>query len=417
MAPEVATFLRGGEWERGAHFPAKPSADLYAFGALLYEALTDCHPFNPRLPAEMLLLAIELVPPAEPLQLDPRVPSALSELVMRLLAKDPEQRPPSARAVHGELVRMLEREGDTEAWRAPYAFAMASEEAPPVKARGSGPPASPERQSPVAAGADGREGAEPEAGRHREGWRRGLAVLALILLLLLGIGWGVVRTACASVEEAACSGAASTALVEPAPFEKGCDSLRFSTSRSFGETLALFCAATRFLACAGAPVRPDTGGFLEQCPPEARQTAVRLGFEGRPFTNVELTTVTDAGVGETGLRNVRSGPVEGWMILPGERIYRVTGEARVLPDRVYVQFDRIYLDALYPTPGRAPSPICGVVVSERDRTKFGVQTHAASPARGVEVDPAKVDPSPDATVINAPMVDTYVQLPGRRFPD
>jgi serine/threonine-protein kinase len=416
MAPEVSAFLRGGEWERGAHFPAKPSADLYAFGALLYEALTDCHPFNPRLPAEMLLLAIELVPPAEPGQLDPRVPPGLGELVMQLLAKQPEQRPPTARAVHEELTRLLEREGDTEAWKAPYAFAPASEEAPPLKAPGSGPPVSPERQAPGTAGVSGRAGAEPGAGRHRGNWRRGLAVLVLIPLLLLGIGWGVVRTVCAPVKEEACSGAASTALVAPAPSEKGCDSLRFSTPRSFGETLALICVATRFLACAGAPVRPEVGGFLERCPPEARQTAVRLGFEGRPFTNVELVTVTDAGVGKTGLRNVRSGPMEGWMILPDERTHRVTGEVKVLPDRVYVWFDRIYLDALYPTPGRVPSPICGVVVSERDLTKFGVQTHAASPARGVEVDPVKVDPSPDATVINAPMVDTYVQLPGRHFP-
>lgn len=428
MPPEVATFLREGEWERGAHFPARASADLYAFGALLYEALTDCHPFNPRLPAEMLLLAIELVPPAAPRQLDPRVPQALSELVMRLLAKEPEQRPASARAVHEELVRMLEREGDTEAWTEPYAFAPASEEAPPVQASpapavdaapsihpdGDTPPPS-GREAEVAAGTLESGSAKRESGSPRKGWKRGLAVFAFVLLLL-GIGWGVVRTACAPVEESVCTGAESTALVEPAPSEKGCDSLRFSTSRSFGETLALLCAASRFLACAGAPVRPDVGGFLERCPAEAGQTAVRLGFEGHPFTDVELVTVTDAGVGETGLRNVRSGPMEGWMVLPDERIYRVTGEAKVLPDRVYVQFDRIYLDALYPTPGRVPSPICGVVVSERDRTKFGVQTRATSKAKGDEVDPAKVDPSPDATVINAPLVDTYVQLPGRRFP-
>jgi serine/threonine-protein kinase len=432
MPPEVATFLREGEWERGAHFPARASADLYAFGALLYEALTDCHPFNPRLPAEMLLLAIELVPPAAPRQLDSRVPPALSELVMRLLAKEPEQRPPSASAVHEELVRMLEREGDTEAWTAPYAFASASTEAPPVEARpepsvdaassihtdgGTPPPSGSEAE--VAAGAPEPGSGKREAGAPRKGGKRGLAVVALVLLLL-GIGWGVVRTVCASVLVGTCSGAASTALVLPAPSDKGCDLLPRSTPKPLSKPLALLCAVSaHVLACVGAPVRPDVGGFLERCPPEARQTAVRLGFEKRPFTSVELTTVTNAGrVEREGYRNVRSGPMEGWMYLPDGSIRQVSGEAKVLPDRVYVQFDRIYLDGVYPTPGRVPSPFCAVVVSERDRTRFGVLTYAASPDEGgAGVDPAQVEHGADTTVLNAPMVDTYVQLPGHHFPE
>ncbi|WP_158502153.1 serine/threonine-protein kinase [Vitiosangium sp. GDMCC 1.1324] len=443
MPPEVAAFLRGGEWEQGAHFPAQPAADLYAFGALLYEALTDCHPFNPRLSPEKLLLAIEFLPPVEPVQLDPRVPPGLNELVMRLLAKAPEQRPPSARAVHEELVRMLEREGDTEAWTALYAFPTTRDgagpraEAQPGEGAGTpevleaprhptassrqatdDSPPSPERDAPVVSETVGPNSTGREARWYRKGWGRALVVLALFLLLL-GIGWGFIRTLCASVLEGACSGAASTALAPPAPSEEGCEPLHFSTPRSFRETLALLCAvSTHFLACTGAPVRPDVGGFLERCPPEARLTALRLGFGKRLFTAVELTTVTDAGLGKTSLRNVRSGPMEGWIFLPDESIRRVTGEAKVLPDRVYVQFDRIYLDGLYPsTPGRMATPICAVVVSDLDRTKFGVLTHAALPDEGVEVDPSKVDRIPDAAVINAPMVDTYVQVPDRHFPE
>lgn len=430
MPPEVATFLRGGEWERGAHFPARASADLYAFGALLYEALTDCHPFNPRLPAEMLLLAIELVPPAAPRQLDPRVPPELSGLVMRLLAKEPEQRPPSAWVVHEELARMLAQYGDTEAWTVPYAFAPASEEAPPVEAspepaapgihldEGTPPPSGGEAEG--AAGTPESDGAKRESGVPREGWGRGLALSALVLLLL-GIGWRAVRTVCASAAVGTGSGAASTALALPAPSDEGCDLLPCSTPKPLSKPLALFCAVSaHFLACVGAPVRPDVGGFLERCPSEARQTAVRLGFEKLPFTQVELTTVTNAARLETeGYRNVRSGPMEGWMLLPDKSIRRVAGEAKVLPDRVYVQFDRIYLDGAYPaTPGRVPTPICAVVVSERDWTKFGVLTYAASPDEGGQgVDPAKVEHGADTTVLNAPMVDTYVQLPGRRFPE
>ena len=111
--------------------------------------------------------------------------------------------------------------------------------------------------------------------------------------------------------------------------------------------------------------------------------------------------------------------MEGWMLLPDKSIRRVVGEAKVLPDRVYVQFDRIYLDGAYPaTPGRVPSPVCAVVVSERDWTKFGVLTYAASPDEGGSgVDPARVEHGADTAILNAPMVDTYVQLPGRHFPD
>jgi serine/threonine-protein kinase len=36
---------------------------------------------------------------------------------------------------------------------------------------------------------------------------------------------------------------------------------------------------------------------------------------------------------------------------------------------------------------------------------------------GAEIEPAKVMyRGPDAAILNAPTVETYVQLPGRRFP-
>ncbi|MFY0527106.1 serine/threonine-protein kinase [Archangium gephyra] len=248
MPPEVAAFLRGGEWEQGAHFPASPAADLYAFGALLYEALTDCHPFNPRLPLDKLLLAIEFLPPVEPGQLDPRVPPGLGELVMRLLAKEPAQRPPSAKAVHEELMGLLEREGESEPWKEPYAFATHG----PGDAEVAEPDPSPKQDAQEA----GPDGAKREAGRPREKWWWALAGLAAVLLLL-GIGWGHVRTVSASALEAVCSGAAPTALVSPAPFEKGCEALHFSTPKSLGETLTLVCAASvHFLACSGASRPP-----------------------------------------------------------------------------------------------------------------------------------------------------------------
>lgn len=415
MPPEVAAFLRGGEWEEGANFPASPAADLYAFGALLYEALTDCHPFSPRLPLDKLLLAIELVPPVEPGRLDPRVPPDLGGLVMRLLAKEPAQRPPSARAVHEELMRLLEREGDTEPWKEPYGFAThEAGDGPPVEREEAGPPSSPGREAQES----GTGGAEREAGRSW-GAREWMLVGLALVLLLLGIGWGHVRTVFASTLEAVCSGAAPTALVPPAPFDKGCEALHFSTPRSLGETLTLVCAASvHWLACTGAPVRPDPEGFLERCSPEARLTAERLGFEKKPFTDVELATGIDVGAGSIdNILNFRSGPVEGWVELPDGKIHWMTGRAKVYQDRIYMEFDRIYLDALHPIRGRVASPLCAVAVDD-DWRKLGVENYEPGMRAYDEyVDPAKVVfRGPDAATLPTRMVDIYVQLPGRRFP-
>jgi serine/threonine-protein kinase len=409
MSPEVAAFLRGGEWEAGVSFPAHPAADLYAFGALLYEALTDCHPFNPRLPAEKLLLAIEFLPPVEPARLDPRVPPELNALVMRLLAKEPELRPPSARAVHEELTRLLERDGDTEPWRVPYGF-------PPAR----GEKASPEVRllpavsaTALAAEQPVEERPPPEEGTSRPlvGRRRWLAVFALVLVLL-GLGSWLVRVA-------------PTDKGTPPMFSSATDEASCPPSFTFPRSLREVCvllgacaASVNLLACARAPVRPDTGGFLERCPPEALETATRLKL-GR-IAGVELVTPTWAGVEEDEAFNVRTGPMEGWMnvadIMSDEIVaHRVTGEAKVFPDRVYIQFDRIYLDQTHPTPGRVPTPICAVAVHDYGE-EFGVPTFAARPNGGVEVDPAKVDRSPDATVINSKGIPVYIQRPGVRFP-
>ena len=77
-------------------------ADLYALGMLTYEALSGAHPFARRTPEG--LLAAQLTELPVPLaEHRPEVPPALSDLVQRLLAKDPEERPPSADAVLAEL--------------------------------------------------------------------------------------------------------------------------------------------------------------------------------------------------------------------------------------------------------------------------------------------------------------------------
>lgn len=187
-------------------------------------------------------------------------------------------------------------------------------------------------------------------------------------------------------------------------------------SRPLSGLCALLCtcaASAHLAACATTPVRPDMGLILEQCPPEARATASRLGLH--PIMQVELETITCAGSKDSlkdcaNAVNVRTGPVVGLMLLNDEQALKVTGEAKVFPDRVYISFDRVY-----PTPEGPPVPFCGVALND-NRDRFGVTTHAAlPPTLGLDIDPAKVDRSPDATVLRWPIVYTYVQSPEGSF--
>jgi serine/threonine-protein kinase len=86
--------------EQGAGDPAADHrADIYAFGCMAYEVLTGAPPFSGRPPAS--LLAAHAVAAPEPLaHRRPDVPAALADLVMRCLAKRPDDRPPTAEILH-----------------------------------------------------------------------------------------------------------------------------------------------------------------------------------------------------------------------------------------------------------------------------------------------------------------------------
>lgn len=77
-------------------------SDLYAFGCVLHELLTGSTPFGATGPVAMMTAHLNKAPVA-PGTLRPDVPAALDALVLRLLAKAPEDRPASAAEVHDAL--------------------------------------------------------------------------------------------------------------------------------------------------------------------------------------------------------------------------------------------------------------------------------------------------------------------------
>ncbi|MGF1472531.1 MAG: Stk1 family PASTA domain-containing Ser/Thr kinase [Rubrobacteraceae bacterium] len=83
--------------------PVRPQSDLYSLGVVLYEMLTGELPYDAETPIGIAMKHVngELRPPIE---LDPSIPAGINAVVMRLLARNPEERYPDA----ATLIRDLE---------------------------------------------------------------------------------------------------------------------------------------------------------------------------------------------------------------------------------------------------------------------------------------------------------------------
>jgi serine/threonine-protein kinase len=86
--------------------PVDARSDVYAAGVLLYQLVTGRMPFRGESPIEVILQHIER-PPRPPRELVPELHPELERIILKALAKWPDQRQQSARQLADELAALL----------------------------------------------------------------------------------------------------------------------------------------------------------------------------------------------------------------------------------------------------------------------------------------------------------------------
>jgi predicted Ser/Thr protein kinase len=186
--------------------PAGPQSDLFSFGGVLYALCTGQNPFRgDNATAVLTSLAVDDPQPAH--ELNPAVPRPLSDLIMQLLAKSPDDRPSSAEAVLKRLMRL----GATAVPITADRPAVPPAATPAITADTAGPTCRTDKPRPKR---------KRPAGRRR--WWIGVAVAAAlaIAVALPAIAWVARRPAVGSAASAATNESAQTFLSDLEPVGK-----------------------------------------------------------------------------------------------------------------------------------------------------------------------------------------------------
>ena len=314
LPPELLAYTRTEGWKRGVPFQGGVSADLYALGVLLYQALTDMHPFDPELPDEELLAAIADTPPKPPHLLNLLAPRSLSDIAMKLLEKRPEARYPDTGALLQALEGAAEKERGSPTWQVPLtepdAAAFEASTAQEVRHLDAAPEAQAE-------GSPENLPAAPVP--PRSAWRVRWLLAGLATLLLVGVAFGLLSgrvmlmPSPVAAPDASAPNSTGSPPVHPTPPQDSATALRPSSRSSL---LAAWVCATTTLGCPAAQVRPEPAN----CPKEATEAMFK---ELKIRTASPLQVMVDVAQPGRGWGLYREGPLIG-RITDGEGLL-VTG--------------------------------------------------------------------------------------------
>lgn len=397
-SPEAMRFWM----QRGQHasepYQVGAADDLYALGVSLYRAVTGHYPFNPEMPGDFLAVMIAHHRAHAPRGFNRRVPGALSDVLMRMLAKDPEQRYRDGAAVH-EALMAAAAFGKRGEWEASIF------EWEPVPANGDGEapgrrirrPAFPTRPLTATSPRFMLLAGNPSAGRRGRGQRvrepspspgsrgRGRALQMGGLAMALGLGlalaglWALPRHSSevlspgsgevARTLEISHAGSAAAPLpLESTPAAASSGKARATKGallkklppttpseppRQLSGTPGKVLGTTALcvgLACAGAQRRPAES----DCPAEARAAMKTLG----QWWGDGPTVIVDLRQGEGPPPLVRSGPIVSRVITGRGELTEGTllfGELFTKSTNVYGRYDRAQ------TPGGKTYPVCFIL--------------------------------------------------------
>ncbi|HXX77473.1 MAG TPA: serine/threonine-protein kinase, partial [Ktedonobacteraceae bacterium] len=85
--------------------PANELSDIYSLGVIFYEICTGTVPFLGNSAESIMMQQVNTIP-ASPSLINPKLPSALSAIIMKCLAKDPKERFPSVQALVAALANI-----------------------------------------------------------------------------------------------------------------------------------------------------------------------------------------------------------------------------------------------------------------------------------------------------------------------
>ena len=98
--------------EQAKGLPVTAESDIYSAGISLYEMLTGTVPFIGDTTVSTALMHLSATP-TPPKELNPAIPPALNDIVLRAIEKDPQQRYASAKLMRSDLIRSLSHPNGT----------------------------------------------------------------------------------------------------------------------------------------------------------------------------------------------------------------------------------------------------------------------------------------------------------------